>query len=195
MLAAGAKAAVLLFFAVVVQVTIVGTIGVLGGSPDLVLVILVAIALLNGAVFGAVMRLLGRPAARRLAPRHARVHVALADPGGVLGRPVRRDDGEGARARAAGLDRGRDRPLRDRLAHPPLHARRPGVGEGRARRCAAPRGRAEPDPGVPGLRPVPQALRARCAAPGGGVRWLAPAPASAPAGSCRRTLAPRLRIA
>jgi rod shape-determining protein MreD len=54
MLAAGAKAALLLFFAVVVQVTIVGTIGVLGGAPDLVLVILVAIALLNGAVFGAI---------------------------------------------------------------------------------------------------------------------------------------------
>jgi rod shape-determining protein MreD len=54
MLAAGAKAAVLLFFAVVAQVTIVGTIDVVGGSPDLVLVILVAVALLNGAVFGAV---------------------------------------------------------------------------------------------------------------------------------------------
>ena len=54
MLGAGAKAALLLFFAVVVQVTIVGTIGVLGGAPDLVLVILVAIALLNGAVFGAI---------------------------------------------------------------------------------------------------------------------------------------------
>ena len=53
MLAAGAKTAVLLFFAVVAQVTIVGTIGILGGSPDLVLVLLVAIALLNGATFGA----------------------------------------------------------------------------------------------------------------------------------------------
>jgi rod shape-determining protein MreD len=53
MAAAGAKAAVLLFFAVVVQVTIVGTIGIFGGSPDLVLVILVAVALLNGATFGA----------------------------------------------------------------------------------------------------------------------------------------------
>lgn len=54
MVAAGAKAAVLLFFAVVVQVTIVGTISVFGGAPDLVLVMLVAVALLNGAVFGAV---------------------------------------------------------------------------------------------------------------------------------------------
>src|SRR5918997_891713 len=54
MIVAGSKAAVLLFFAVVVQVTIVGTIGIFGGSPDLVLVTLVAVALLNGAVFGAV---------------------------------------------------------------------------------------------------------------------------------------------
>jgi rod shape-determining protein MreD len=53
MAAAGAKAAVLLFFAVVLQVTIVGTIEIFGGAPDLVLVLLVAIALLNGATFGA----------------------------------------------------------------------------------------------------------------------------------------------
>jgi rod shape-determining protein MreD len=54
MLAAGAKAAVLLFFAVIVQVTIVGTVQIFGGAPDLVLVVLVAIALMNGATFGAV---------------------------------------------------------------------------------------------------------------------------------------------
>lgn len=53
MLGAGAKAAVLLFFAVVVQVTIVATIEISGGAPDLVLVLIVAIALLNGATFGA----------------------------------------------------------------------------------------------------------------------------------------------
>jgi rod shape-determining protein MreD len=53
MAATAAKAAGLLFFAVIVQVTIVGSIGVLGGSPDLVLVTLVAIALLNGSIFGA----------------------------------------------------------------------------------------------------------------------------------------------
>jgi rod shape-determining protein MreD len=51
---AGLKAAGLLFFAVVVQVTIVGSIGIFGGSPDLLLVTLVAVALMNGAVFGAV---------------------------------------------------------------------------------------------------------------------------------------------
>jgi rod shape-determining protein MreD len=54
MVGAPLKTAVLLFFAVVVQVTIVGTIGIFGGSPDLVLVTLVAVALLNGAIFGAV---------------------------------------------------------------------------------------------------------------------------------------------
>jgi rod shape-determining protein MreD len=53
MVAAGAKAAVLLFFAVIVQVTIIGTIAIFGGTPDLVLVLLVAIALMNGASFGA----------------------------------------------------------------------------------------------------------------------------------------------
>jgi rod shape-determining protein MreD len=53
MAGAGAKAAVLLFFAVVVQVTIVATIGIFGGSPDLVLVLLVAVALLKGSTFGA----------------------------------------------------------------------------------------------------------------------------------------------
>lgn len=50
---AAAKAAALLFFAVVFQVTIVGSIGILGGAPDLMLVTLVAVALLKGAVFGA----------------------------------------------------------------------------------------------------------------------------------------------
>ena len=71
MLAAGAKATVLLFFAVVVQVTIFGTIGVLGGSPDLVLVILVAIALLNGAVFGAISGFWAGLLLDVLAARHA----------------------------------------------------------------------------------------------------------------------------
>jgi rod shape-determining protein MreD len=51
---AAAKAAVLLFFFVVVQVTIVSSLGVFGGAPDLVLVTLAAIALLNGAIFGSV---------------------------------------------------------------------------------------------------------------------------------------------
>jgi rod shape-determining protein MreD len=48
------KAAVLLFLAVVVQVTIMGSIQILNGTPDLVLVVLLTIALLRGSVFGAV---------------------------------------------------------------------------------------------------------------------------------------------
>jgi rod shape-determining protein MreD len=52
--AAAAKSAALFFFAVVLQVTIVGSIGILGGSPDLVLVALVAVSLTQGSIFGAV---------------------------------------------------------------------------------------------------------------------------------------------
>jgi rod shape-determining protein MreD len=48
------KAAVLFFFLTVIQVTIVSSIGILGGSPDLVLVTLVAVALTQGSIFGAV---------------------------------------------------------------------------------------------------------------------------------------------
>jgi rod shape-determining protein MreD len=51
--AAIAKGAALFFFAAIIQVTIVGSIGILGGSPDLVLVALVAIALTQGSIFGA----------------------------------------------------------------------------------------------------------------------------------------------
>jgi rod shape-determining protein MreD len=54
MLADAFKAAVLLFLVVVVQVTIMGSIQILGGAPDLVLVVLIAIALLRGSIFGAV---------------------------------------------------------------------------------------------------------------------------------------------
>ncbi len=54
MLADAAKAGVLLFFAVVVQATIMGSIEILDGTPDLVLVLLLVIALLRGAVFGAI---------------------------------------------------------------------------------------------------------------------------------------------
>ena len=49
-----AKAAALFFVVVILQVTIVASIGILGGSPDLVLVTLVAIALTQGSIFGAV---------------------------------------------------------------------------------------------------------------------------------------------
>ena len=49
-----AKAAALFFVVAIVQVTIVASIGILGGSPDLVLVTLVAVALTQGSIFGAV---------------------------------------------------------------------------------------------------------------------------------------------
>ena len=49
-----AKAAAMLFVASVLQVSIVSRIGVLGGSPDLLLVTLVGVALLRGATFGAI---------------------------------------------------------------------------------------------------------------------------------------------
>ena len=47
------KAAVLLFLAVLVQVSILGGWTPLGGSPDFLLVVLLSVALLRGSVFGA----------------------------------------------------------------------------------------------------------------------------------------------
>ena len=55
MVADAVKAAILIFLAVVVQATIVGSIQILGGTPDLVLVLLLVIALLRGSIFGAVL--------------------------------------------------------------------------------------------------------------------------------------------
>jgi rod shape-determining protein MreD len=48
------KGAVLLYAAVLVQVSILGGYTPLGGSPDLLLVALLSIALLRGSIFGAV---------------------------------------------------------------------------------------------------------------------------------------------
>ena len=50
----GLKAAVLLFVAAILQVSIFTQVHILGGVPDLVLVMLVAVALLRGAVPGAI---------------------------------------------------------------------------------------------------------------------------------------------
>ena len=47
------KAAVLLFVAAILQVTIFADIDILGGYPDVVLLTLVAIALLRGSIYGA----------------------------------------------------------------------------------------------------------------------------------------------
>jgi rod shape-determining protein MreD len=49
-----AKAAGLLFVAVVVQISILGDVSIVHGRPKLLLVTLVCIALLRGAVFGAI---------------------------------------------------------------------------------------------------------------------------------------------
>jgi rod shape-determining protein MreD len=49
----GAKAAALLFVAAILQVSIFNSVSILGGSPDLLLVTLIAVALLRGSIFGA----------------------------------------------------------------------------------------------------------------------------------------------
>ena len=54
MIVDGLKAAALLFVAAIAQVSILAGVDVFGGTPDLVLVTLVSLALLNGAIFGAV---------------------------------------------------------------------------------------------------------------------------------------------
>jgi rod shape-determining protein MreD len=48
-----AKAAIVLFVAVVLQISIFSEIDILGGRPDLLLVTLVMVALLRGTIFGA----------------------------------------------------------------------------------------------------------------------------------------------
>ena len=53
-LADAAKAALLLFFVVVVQLSIIANVEILGGRPNLLLVTIVSVALLRGAIFGAV---------------------------------------------------------------------------------------------------------------------------------------------
>ena len=50
----GVKAAVLLFVAAIMQVSIFAQVHILGGVPDILLVTLVAVALLRGAMTGAV---------------------------------------------------------------------------------------------------------------------------------------------
>ena len=49
-----AKASALLFFVVVIQLSIIAQVTILGGHPNLLLVALVCVSLLRGAVFGAV---------------------------------------------------------------------------------------------------------------------------------------------
>jgi rod shape-determining protein MreD len=54
MFADAARAAALLFFVVVVQLSIMANVEIVGGHPNLLLVALVCVALLRGAIFGAV---------------------------------------------------------------------------------------------------------------------------------------------
>jgi rod shape-determining protein MreD len=54
MAADAAKAAALLFLGVVLQLSIMANVAILGGHPNLLLVAVVCVALLRGAVFGAV---------------------------------------------------------------------------------------------------------------------------------------------
>ena len=49
----GVKAAALLFFAAIMQVSIFAQVQIFGGAPDVLLVMLVAVALLRGAIVGA----------------------------------------------------------------------------------------------------------------------------------------------
>lgn len=51
----GGKAAVLVFLAAVIQVSIFSSVDVLGGTPDFLLVLLIAVALLRGSVTGAML--------------------------------------------------------------------------------------------------------------------------------------------
>jgi rod shape-determining protein MreD len=54
MLADVAKASALLFFVVVVQLSVMANVNIFGGHPNLLLVALVSVSLLRGAIFGAV---------------------------------------------------------------------------------------------------------------------------------------------
>jgi thiamine transporter ThiT len=64
------KAALLLFVAVLIQDSLISAYAPLGGSADLVLVVLLSIALFRGSIFGAAAGFRHRAAARHREPRH-----------------------------------------------------------------------------------------------------------------------------
>ena len=72
------KSAALVFVAAILQVSVFSTVTILNGTPDLLLVVIICIALLRGSIAGA-DRLLGWPARRHRQPRDARRHLAPAD--------------------------------------------------------------------------------------------------------------------
>ena len=153
-----AKVGVLIFVAAILQVTLFSSAQILGGTPDVVLLTLVAIALLRGSVYGAsagfAAGLLVDTANLGTLGRH----VAPADDRRLLDRPLRRDDRARPRARAVRVGRGGHGARPVRRALPALHARRSRLGAGGAARRAAGEGAAEPDPDAAGLR-----ARAPCA--------------------------------
>jgi cell shape-determining protein MreD len=66
------KAAILLFVVAILQVSLLSSVDVYGGMPNLLLVTIVAVALLRGSVFGAAGGFFGgccstRPTSRRWA--------------------------------------------------------------------------------------------------------------------------------
>jgi rod shape-determining protein MreD len=115
------KAGVLLFFVVVLQLSITGNVEIFNGRPNLLLVTVVCVALLRGAVFGAVAGFsAGLLADTGVFGTLGFTALLLTVAGYWTGRY-----GERARsgARAAALDRRDHSALPGLGADPPLHPR------------------------------------------------------------------------
>ena len=106
-----AKTAVLLFFTVVVQLSIMAQVTILGGHPNLLLVTLCCVALLRGALVGAIAGFSAGLARRYGRVRDAGLHRAAAHARRLLDGTLRRDDGTRPGARTAGFDRGDHDPV------------------------------------------------------------------------------------
>ena len=142
----------LVFVAAILQVSVFSDVTILHGTPDLLLVTIICVALLRGPVVGAVVGFWGG---------------LLIDTAnlGTLGVTSLLLTVAGYWIGRYGETTGRDRshapfvsvavvtlPLRARLARVPLHARRPGARARRALEHALPGDRAQPDPDLAGLR-------------------------------------------
>ena len=123
--------AAIVFVAALLQVTLVSSLDVLGGTADVLLLSLLALALLRGSVTGG-RRLRRRAAGRRDDARHARRDRAALRARRLLGRTVRRDDRAGPGPCAAARRPRHDRRRRRRGLRPPLPARRGRLGAARA---------------------------------------------------------------
>ena len=147
------KAVALVFVAAILQVSVFSTVTILHGTPDLLLVAIICVALLRGPVVGAVVGFWGGLLLDTANLRHARRHVAAADGRGLLDRPLRRDDRPRPHARAVRLGRGGHAP-RTRSASLAFHFV---LGDPAPARevlwgTLLPGDRAEPDPDLAGLR-------------------------------------------